>query len=106
MLNTLKPSRRSCRLMRSPIGTFLNMEKSMLTTCGPRKTLRPRLPNAPEGTPNAQGLNQVAVGYTTFAAPPPCEMVNLHFGAGVAATGAAPKGSAIQFRRAHVLGHP
>ena len=40
--------------MRSPIGTFLNMEKSMLTTCGPRKTLRPRLPNAPEGTPVAQ----------------------------------------------------
>src|SRR5437868_1993861 len=34
---------------------FLNMEKSMFTTCGPLKAFRPRLPNAPEGTPNAHG---------------------------------------------------
>src|SRR5213080_4124568 len=100
VLNTLKPSKRSCRLIRSQIGTFLNMEKSMLTTCGPRKTLRPRLPNAPEGTPNAQGLNQVAAVYTASAALPPCEMVNWHFGSEFAATGPATNGSAIKFGRA------
>src|SRR6266403_3379367 len=106
MLNTLKASKRSCRLMRSPIGTLLNMEKSMLTTCGPRKTLRPRFPNAPEGTPNAQGLNQLADVYTASAALPPCEMVNWHFGSGFAATGPATNGSANRFGRAYVPGPP
>src|SRR5215468_7999486 len=92
--------------MLSRIGMFLNMEKSMFTTCGPLKALRPKLPNAPDGTPNAQGLNQLAMLCVASAALPPCEMVFWQAGSGFAATGPAANGSARRFGRAYVPGAP
>src|SRR5207248_9345579 len=83
---------------------FLNMEKSMFTTCGPLKAFRPRFPNAPEGTPNAHGLNQLAIVCVASAALPPCEIVFWQAGSGFAATRPAANGSARWFGRAEVPG--
>src|SRR5215467_550548 len=99
MLNTLNDSKRNCRFQPSLTGMLLNMERSMLTTCGPLNALRPRFPNAPEGMPKAQTLNQLAVVLTASAASPPCEIVFWHLGSGFAATGPATKGSAIRLGR-------
>src|SRR5215469_3524669 len=60
MLNTLNASKRSCNCLVSPKGMFLNSETSMVVTCELLKAFRPKSPNALEGIPKAQGLNQVA----------------------------------------------
>src|SRR5215467_472126 len=99
MLNTLKASNRSCRLIPSCTGKLLNNEKSVLKTAGPRNAFRPRVPNDPDGIPNAHGLNQLAAVCTASAARPPCEIVFWHNGSGLAATGPGTNGSAITFGR-------
>src|SRR5438132_1575990 len=104
MLKMLNASKRNCRLTRSPVWMLLNMEKSMLVTCGPTKGFRPKFPKAPDGTANAQGLNQVRVVWTASAAFPPAEIVVWQPGSGFAATGPATNGSAIRFGRAYVPG--
>src|SRR5215831_8212465 len=99
MLNTLKASNRNCRFIPSRTGKLLNKEKSVLKTAGPRKALRPRFPNPPDGIPNAQGLNHVSEVWVLSAARPPCEMVFWQSGSGLAATGPAANGSAITLGR-------
>src|SRR4029079_3101316 len=75
MLNKLKVSILNCNSQFSRIGKLLNNERSVLKTDLPRNTLRPRLPNEPEGIPKAHGLNQLAIVCTASAALPPCEIV-------------------------------
>src|SRR5262249_41446250 len=99
MLNTLNASKRICGFHPSRIGMLLNIERSILTTCDPLNALRPRFPNAPEGMPKAQTLNQLVVVLTASAASPPCETVFWHLGSGFAATGPATKGSAMRLGR-------
>src|SRR5262245_21399201 len=104
MLKTLKVSILNCNSQSSRIGKLLNNERSVLKTDLPRNTLRPRLPNEPDGIPNAHGLNQLAIVRTVSAALPPCEIVFWQAGSGFAATGRALNGSAIRFGRRYVPG--
>jgi hypothetical protein len=104
ILNTLNASARSCKLIPSRIGKLLNNDKSVLKTDFPRKTLRPKFPNAPCGIPNAQGLNQLTIVCVSSAAFPPCEIVLWHKGSGFAATGPGINGSCKRLGRKYVLG--
>src|SRR5262245_34502118 len=104
MLKTLNASNLSCRLNLSCIGNPLNIERSILTTVGPRNALRPRFPNAPDGMPKAHGLNQLNEVCTASAARPPCEMVFWQLGSGFADTGPGLNGSAIKLGLRYVPG--
>src|ERR1051325_3915674 len=104
MLKTLKVSILNCNSQSSRIGKLLDKERSVLKTDLPRNTLRPRLPNEPEGIPKAHGLNQLAIVCPASAAFPPCEIVFGQAGSGFAATGPAVNGSAIRFGRRYPEG--
>src|SRR5215472_7637124 len=97
MLNTLKPSARSCSCLDSPNGMFLKSETSMLTACELLSPFRPKFPNPPTGESNAQVLNHDAAVKTASAALPPWEIVFWQAGSGFAPTGPAVNGSAIRF---------
>src|SRR5215470_14259660 len=95
----LKASKRSCRLLLSPIGMLFARERSRLATCELLRLLRPTFPNEPTGDVKAHGLNQLAAVYTASAALPPWEIVEWQAGSGFAATGPGVNGSAIWFGR-------